>query len=376
MYFKDVIGQEPLKEKLAKTVRENRISHAWLFFGSEGSGTLPISIAFARYVLCTSRGEIDSCGVCPSCIKVNKYVHPDLHFSFPVNKTRLMDKDSTVSDDFVAEWRNFLLDQPYGRLNQWYDAIDLENKQGIINTEESKRLSAKLNLKSFESEYKVVIIWQPEKMNDQAGNKLLKLMEEPPPMTLFILAGENPDQLLPTIVSRCIQVKVPRIADADMVRVLKNKHGVSEDKAAELVHLASGNYLRILELLAGGEDPGYNSNRFRDLMRLCFMKKIPEMVRISDEFSGLTREKQKSFLEYCLSAVRESLALHFNTPDIVCIPADEQKFFSNFAPYITGENVLCVQDELTRAITDIERNGNGRIIFLDLILKLSALIKK
>jgi len=205
-------------------------------------------------MLCTGQGDKDACGICPGCKKTDKYIHPDLHFVYPVNKTRSVDKDEVVGDDFAAEWRKFLLDQPYGRLTDWYDFIGLENKQGAISTAESRRLTAKLNLKSFESDYKVVVIWQPDKMHDQAASRLLKLLEEPPPMTLYILAGENPDGLLSTIKSRCVQVKVPRIADEELAEILMQKHGLTGEKAALTIRLASGNYLKALELMEPDED--------------------------------------------------------------------------------------------------------------------------
>jgi DNA polymerase-3 subunit delta' len=376
MFFRDIIGQEALKTRLIQTVRENRVSHAWLFFGPEGAGVLPMALAFAGYILCTGRNENDACGSCVSCNKVGKFIHPDLHFVFPVNKTRSLEKDSVTSDDFIAEWRAFLLKNPYGRLTQWYDFIDLENKQGVINTEESKRLAGKLNLKSFESDYKVVIIWQPEKMNDQASNKLLKLLEEPPPLTIFLLVSEIPDQLLATVRSRCIPVKIPRISDGDLSEAIVNKHSIQKDKAADIVRLASGNYLKALELITETEDIKYNFMKFRDLMRSCFKTNIPELVKQAEELSVLNREKQKSFLEYGLRTLRESLALHFNTPGIVFITDEEQQFTPNFAPFINGNNVVPFTDELNNAIRDIERNANGRIVFLDLALKLAALIKK
>jgi len=377
MLFKDIVGQESLKNRLIQTVRENRVSHAWLFFGPEGSGVLPLSLALAQYILCTNRGENDACGVCHSCNMVNKYIHPDLHFSFPVNKRKDAEKEKNmVSDDFIDDWRVFLLNQPYGRLTQWYDAIDLENKQGIINTEESKRLAGKLNLKPFESDFKVVIIWQPEKMNDQAANKLLKLLEEPPPNTIFILAGENPDQLLTTIRSRCAQVKIPRISDSALSAVLTGKHHVSPDKAADLVRLVSGNYLRAIEILSEEDEAGNNFIQFRDMMRLCFGKNIPALIRFSEEMAGLTRERQKAFLEYGLRSIRENLALHFNTPEILYITSEEREFTTNFSPFITGDNVEQIIHELSSSITDIERNGNGRMIFLDMVLKLSGMIKR
>jgi len=377
MLFKEIVGQESLKNRLVQTVRENRVSHAWLFFGPEGSGVLPLALALARYILCTNRGEFDACGVCHSCNKVNKYIHPDLHFTFPVNKTREVDKDGpVVSDDFIADWRSFLLNQPYGRVTQWYDAIGLENKQGIINTDESKRLAGKLNLKPFESDYKVAIIWQPEKMNDQAANKLLKLLEEPPPNTIFILAGENPDQLLTTIRSRCAQVKIPRISDSSLYHELAEKHHVNQQKSTDIVRLVSGNYLRAMELMSEEEEAGSNFTRFRYMMQLCYGKKIPELVKFAEEMAGLTRERQKAFLEYGLRSIRENLALHFNSPGIQYITSEEQEFVSRFARFITGENVESIIHELSSAISDIERNGNGRMIFLDMVLKLAGLIKR
>lgn len=376
MYFRDIIGQEALKKRLLQTVNENRVSHAWLFFGPEGAGALPVALAFSRYILCTQRNADDGCGTCPSCNKVNKYIHPDQHFVYPVNKTRNMDRDVATSEDFVAEWRNFLLSNPYGRLTQWYDFIDLENKQGMISTEESRKLSAKLFLKSFESDYKVVIIWQPEKMNDQASNKLLKLIEEPPAMTIFMLVTENPELLLATVRSRCIPVKIPRISDQEMAASLKTRHHVSEEKIADLVRLSDGSYLKAQELIADSEELGYNFIKFRDLMRGCFKASIPEMMKITEELAALTREKQKSFLEYGLRIVRESVVLHFDTPDIVFITAEENEFTPSFAPFVNGKNVIPFSNELNKAIADIERNGNGRIVLLDLALKISGMLRK
>jgi DNA polymerase III subunit delta' len=376
MFFRDIIGQEALKSRLINTVKENRVSHAWLFFGAEGTGTLPIALAFAGYILCTGRNDTDACGTCISCNKVGKYIHPDLHFVYPVNKTKSVDKESITSDDFLTDWRKFLLENPYGRLTQWYDFIDLENKQGVINTDESKRLAGKLFLKSFESDYKVVIIWHPEKMNDQASNKLLKLLEEPPAMTIFMLVSENPEQLLATVRSRCIPVKVQGIKDQDLSEALIHKHDVSKEKAADIVRLASGNYLRATELIAKSEDIQFNFLKFRDLMRSCFKGSIPELAKHADELATLNREKQKLFLEYCLRLIRESLILHYNDLGLVFLAHDEETFTPNFAPFIHGNNVVAFSEELNRAIQDIERNGNGRIIFLDLVLRMSTLIRQ
>jgi DNA polymerase-3 subunit delta' len=376
MFFRDIVGQEGLKNRIIQTVKETRVSHAWLFFGSEGTGALPLALAYAGYILCTNHDEKDSCGSCASCIKSGKYIHPDLHFVFPVNKTRSLDKDSVTSDDFIAEWRKFILGNPYGSLSQWYDFIDLENKQGSISTEESKRLAGKLFLKSFESDYKVVIIWQPEKMNDQAGNKLLKLLEEPPALTIFLLVSENPDQLLGTIRSRCIPVKVPRISNAELSEYLVTNRHIGDEMAEEITRLAEGNYPKAMELVEETEDISANFSRFRDLMRSCFKASINELVKMAEELSALTREKQKSFLEYGLRTIRESVALHFDNSEIVFLTGGEKDFMPNFAPFINGNNVIPFTNELNKAIFDIERNANGRIVFLDLALKLSALIRR
>lgn len=376
MFFRDVVGHEGLKNRLIKTVRENRVSHAWLFFGPEGSGALPLALAFAGYILCTSRGEKDACGSCASCNKTNKYIHPDLHFVFPVNRSRSVDKDGVTSDDFIADWRTFLAANAYGRLTQWYSHIDLENRQGVINTEESKRLAAKMSLKAFESDYKVVIIWQPEKMNDQASNKLLKLLEEPPPLTVFMLVSENPDALLTTIRSRCLSVKVPRISEGDLKDALMQRKSLSGDEAVEIARLADGSFLRAIEIAEETADEGYNFARFRDLMRSCFKSCIPELVKHAEELATLNREKQKSFLEYGLRVIRESLALHFSQRDIVFVAGKEKEFIPNFAPFVTGNNVIAFTGELNKAIADIERNASGRIVFLDLALKLAALFRR
>lgn len=374
MYFKDIIGHSTLKKRLIQTVKENRVGHAWLFFGPEGSGSLPMALAFAGYILCTNRLDGDACNSCISCNKTHKYIHPDQHFVFPVNKSKGKDKDNVTCDDYSAEWRNFMLNNPYGRLTQWYDFIELENKQGNISAEESRILSNKLFLKSFESDYKIAIIWQPEKMNDQASNKILKLLEEPPSLTIFILVSENPELLLPTIRSRCIPVKVPRISDEDMNAYVSSKNQLSSEQCLEITRLSEGNFLKMQEVIAE-EGNNYNFIKFRDLMRSCFKANVSEIIKHSEELASLTREKQKSFLEYCLRTIRESLAFHFNQNDLVFIAGEEKSFVPNFAPFITGKNVTTLTNEINRAISDIERNANGRIVMLDLALKIASLIR-
>ncbi|HEX2394244.1 MAG TPA: DNA polymerase III subunit delta' [Bacteroidales bacterium] len=376
MYFRDVVGQDILKSRFVNTVEENRLSHAWLLFGPEGAGALPLALSFASYILCNDRKGGDSCGLCPACKKSHKLIHPDLHLVFPVNRTKSVDLDGPASDDFLSEWRIFILNKPYGRITQWYDHIDLDNRQGLINIEESKRLSYKLSLKSFESDYKVVVIWHPEKMNDQAGNKLLKLLEEPPEKTIFILVSENPDVLLSTIRSRCIPVKVPRIADSDIKQKLIEEHHLPVNDASEITALSQGNYLKALEMITEADEYNYNFVKFRDLMRSCLTTSILQLIAHAEELSGLNREKQKSFLEYGLKTIRESVALHYEDAGIAFVTRGEMEFTPKFAPYINGNNVLRITEELNKAIRDIERNVNSRMVFLDLGLKLSGMIKR
>ena len=376
MRFHEVIGQESLKKKLAAVVEAGRIGHAWLFFGPEGSGKLALALAFARYVSCLERIGQDSCGVCSSCKKYARFIHPDLHFSFPVNKTKTVSRDHFTCEDFLAAWRGFLGTTPYGGLMDWYDMIDLDNAQGIINTDESRRIASLMAYKSYESDYKISIIWQADRMNAQAANKLLKLIEEPPPLTLFILVTENPDQILPTVRSRCIQVKIPRIRDDELMESLMRQHSLDERAAASVARMAAGNYRKAQMLMQDPDEQKTRFMKFRDLMRACYMNSIPEMAKNAEELASQNRERQKSFLEYGLSMIRENLALHYQQHEIVYLPEEELEFAMKFAPFVTGDNVLLLQEELTKACTDIERNANGRIVFLDLALKIADLLKK
>lgn len=375
MLFRDIIGQKRIKQRLRDTVNNKQLGHAWLFFGPEGSGTLQLANAFAGYILCLERNNSDSCGTCSSCLKNIKFIHPDVHFSFPVNKTKTVAKDNLVCDDFLESWRSFLTDEPYGGLAQWYEMIGLENKQGIISTEESKRITYKLNLKPYESDYKISVIWHAEKMNAQSANKLLKLIEEPHPNTIFILVSDDPDLILPTVRSRCINIKVPRIEDHIIQDALVAQHGKNEHEAAKIARISDGSYLKALSLINDNNDSDFHFIKFRDMMRVCYQKNVPEIMKLADELASLNREKQKFFIEYGLGIIRECMVLHYNNPELIYIPEEQYEFASRFAPYITDENVMEFQEELTKASRDIERNANGRIVFLDLALTITGLLK-
>jgi DNA polymerase-3 subunit delta' len=273
MQFKEVVGHKKIKEKLIHTIKENRVSHAQLFLGAEGSGNLALAIAYAQYLSCDDKQSDDSCGVCPSCTKFKKLVHPDLHFVYPVSTSKTVKKDP-ISGDYIAQWREAIIENPYINQTKWYEIIDVENKQGIISKNESYDILKKLNLKTFESEYKIMIIWLPEKMNAFAANKLLKLIEEPPEKTLFLMVSENTEQILQTILSRIQLIKIAKIDNESMRIALTDKIGLSPEKAQDIAHLSNGNYFSALNLINSEEEESLNFDYFTQFMRLSFQQKL------------------------------------------------------------------------------------------------------
>lgn len=372
MYFKDIIGQETVKQRLRLEVREGRVPHAQLFAGPEGTGALPLAIAYARFLLCTRRGEEDACGTCPSCVKLNKLAHPDLHFVFPVVKRK--GGGDTVSDDYIREWRELAISTPYFGMNHWLDAMGAENQQAQIFVKESDELVRKLSLKSSEGGYKVVIIWLPEKMKVECANKLLKLLEEPPAQTVFLLVSEEPDRILPTILSRTQRINVPRLEDAEIAEALKVRFGLQDTDAAETARLAEGSYLQALEIIHLSEDTQLFFGLFVSLMRLAYQRKVKEMREWSDTVAAMGRERQKDFLTYCQRMVRESFVSNFHRKDMNYMNREEENFTIRFAPFINERNVMGITDELAEAQTHIEQNVNPRMVFFDFALKMIVLL--
>jgi DNA polymerase-3 subunit delta' len=375
MFFNEIIGQSALKKRLIKSVRDLRISHAQLFFGPEGAGALPLAVAYAQYISCTGDKEEDACGKCPSCVKYAKLVHPDLHFLFPVNNTASK-KEDPFCDDFLAEWRAFVLQNPYARLNDWYLHIELENKQGLIKEKESDAIAKKLSFKSFESDFKIAIIWMAEKMHEVASNKLLKLLEEPPEMTVFLLITENPEILLTTIRSRCFPVKVPLIAEEDMKDALQSRHQMDASQSASITRLAMGNYARATELILENEEDGFQLTTFREFMLAGFMNNIVSGMKTVEALSSLTREKQKAFLDYSLRMIRENAIKQINNTGLNYMNRKEEEFSVNFSKFIKGSNMAPLAEEFNKAAYDIERNGNSKIVLLDLMLKAGKLLRQ
>lgn len=373
MQFKDIVGQKEVKDRLIKSVQDNRIAHAQLFVGQEGVGKLALAIAYAQYISCTNRQPEDSCGTCPSCHKYQKLIHPDLHFVFPVNSDESAVKTAKGSDNFIVQWREELLDNPYLSESQWYATIGIENKLGIISTAESSEVIKKLSLKSFESDYKVMIIWMPERMTDQASNKLLKLIEEPPSKTIFLLVTENQNLLLTTILSRTQTVRIPPIAQQEMAKALEEQMGVDAQKALECSRIANGNYHRAITL-AHSRDTNPYFVYFQEIMRIAYGKQIPQMFNWVDKTVKLGRKGQQEMLRYSLRLIRESFMLNLGMDNIAYVTDHEINFCKNFSPFINGRNIQEVYAVYNDALEHISRNGNPQIVFTDMGIKLNFLI--
>ena len=374
MNFSQIPGQQNIISKLIQTVKCDRVSHAQFFAGTEGGANLALALAYAKYINCEDRQENDPCGRCKSCVKYEKMIHPDLHFVFPVIKTKLKDP---VSDDFIAEWREFAGKTPFFTINNWFDNIEVGNSQGMIYSSEAAEIIRKLNLKTFESDYKIMIIWLPEKMNDTAANKLLKMIEEPPAKTLFILVSNEPDKVIPTILSRCQMIKIPRFNDYDIETYLIEKFGATKEKASDISHVANGNIVEAVELCRNESSSLKNLEIFRKLMRFAWKRDVLSLINWAETIALTGREFQKEFLSYSLRILRENimLTLEQEKNNLVFLTSEETNFSKNFHPFITEKNIYFLTNEFSLAYAHIEANGNPKVIFLDLALKVTKVIR-
>ena len=376
MQFKDIIGQSAIKQRLIQSVRENHVSHAQLFLGPAGSGKLPLALAYAQYILCPNRTETDSCGVCPTCQKMQKLVHPDLHFVVPTATTKKV-KSNPESDLFMEEWREYVIqNQGYVDTSSWYSFLDVENKQGYMSVRDAASLLRKLNMKSYEGEYKIAIIWMAEKMRVDTANKLLKLLEEPPEKTVFLLIAEDSEELLATIKSRTALVKIPAIDINKVQEALVARLGCNPQQAHDAAMISEGNWLNACHFVLDSEDRRYFFTTFQQWMRLCFKAAYPELIDFSANVKTLGREKQKELLDYGLRIIRNSLLFNNNLAEIVMLPDDEKKFNSNFSPFVNPTNLVQIAELFEEAIRQIERNGNAQIIFTDVGFKMVGLLRK
>ena len=376
MRFADIIGQESLKRHLAEGVDKGRISHAQLFSGAAGVGTLPLAIAYAQYLNCTNRHNGDSCGECPSCRQIADLAHPDLHFVFPVNKQGKKSGEVVLSGEFMPLWREVVAESGgYFTPQQWYDRLDLgKTLKGLITARDADEIIRRLQFKSFESEYKVMIIWQPEAMNEDAANKILKILEEPWEKTVFLLVSERPDLLLPTIISRVQEVAVPRLAIEDLMPMGQG----DEQQRRNMARLAAGNIIE-MRALAGGEDDAVKVESFElfcRLMRLSYNDKHLELMDWADEVAQLTREQQRALLRHTARLLRESYMLHAGLGGISYLWGAEADFCNKFAPFIGNQNVEFILDQIELAMRQVSQNGNARIIFTHFALAVSKTINR
>ena len=376
MQFKNVIGQEAVKQKLIQSVRENHVSHAQLFLGPAGCGKLPLALAYAQYILCPNRTETDSCGVCPTCQKMQKLVHPDLHFVVPTATTKKI-KSNPESDLFMEEWREYVIqNQGYVDTSSWYSFLEVENKQGYMSVRDAASLLRKLNMKSYEGEYKIAIIWMAEKMRVDTANKLLKLLEEPPEKTVFILIAEDGEELLATIKSRTALVKIPAIDINEVEKALTERLGCDARQAHNAAVISEGNWLNACHFVKESEERKFFFTTFQQWMRLCFKAAYSELIDFSANIKTLGREKQKELLDYGLRIIRNALLFNNNLTEIVMLPDDERKFNANFAPFVNPANLAEIAELFEEAIRHIERNGNAQIIFTDVSFKMIGLLKR
>jgi DNA polymerase-3 subunit delta' len=367
MQFKDIVGQQAVKQRLLNTVHENRVSHAQLFLGPEGSGSLALAVAYAQYLSCEDRQADDSCGVCSSCRKYEKLVHPDLHFSYPFFAS---DKNDTALS-FIEQWREALLTHPYLSLDIWRGYLEAENKQANINIAECHQIIKKLSLKPFESVYKILILWLPEYL-DKVGNTLLKIIEEPQPNTVFLLVAQNQDQILNTILSRTQLVKITCLPYNDVRNYLINKRGVPAHTAEEAAYLSNGNLTEALGMLQQ-EANSFHAD-FLEWLRKCYGNKGLDVMRFVERIAKAGREPQKNFIRYGISYIRECCLLLGGAGDLVHLPAAEKETAQKMAGVMNMEMAEAISEVLEKAHYAVERNANPKILFLDVSLQIIKIL--
>ncbi|GAB3739872.1 DNA polymerase III subunit delta [Hymenobacter agri] len=375
MQFHDIPNQAAVKQVLRQSVARQHVAHAQLFRGQEGGAALALALAYAQFLNCEERAPDaeDSCGHCPACTKMAKLAHPDLNFIMPVTTTKTVSKDA-VSSKFMAEWRAFVLDNPYQGLNDWMQHIGAENKQGNISKDEAVQILKLVSLKAFEARFKIVIIWLPELMHPAAANAVLKLLEEPPPATIFLLVSHAPEQLLPTIISRVQPVVVRPFSEDDITEFLHAAYHVPEAKARQVAQLAEGSLGAAIASRDANADHDY-FEFFAKWMRQCYSQKAADIIKQSEEFQKLGRENQKELLSYSLGLLRKVLLFGIDPKFVPHLASGEQQFVAGFAKFVTPRNADLLTKELTDAHYHIERNANAKMVFVDSSLRMGGFLK-
>lgn len=374
MQFADIIGQEAVKKRLINTVQENRVSHAQLFLGPGGSGKLALAIAYAQYINCNSRSEQDSCGVCPSCQQFAKLAHPDLHFSYPIIIKKSEKKET--SKDYITEWREYLPEKHfYPELVEWYARMDSDKKQGVIGAEECNQIIKTLSYKSYEGKYKVMIIWMAERLYHAAAPKILKILEEPPEKTLFILIAEKQEEIISTILSRTQIIKIPPLDNPSLINILSAKFGYSREQIEKIASSIDGNINTAIKSLEESLSGDFSSAEFRDWMLMCFQKKFKKLIDFVGKTSRTSRAKQKQLLAYGLSLSRNCLLSVYGRHDLLSIIDEEEAaFVSRISKFLNEKNALEYAKLFEDAIDHIDRNANAAIVFMDVSVKAGQLL--
>jgi DNA polymerase III subunit delta' len=373
MIFQQIFGHSDLKQQLSRLIDEGKISHAQLFFASEGGVGLPMALAYVQYLYCSNKQNNDSCGECASCLKLEKLAHPDVHFTFPHILSTAEGK-KTLADEVFPEWKELVLKHDgIISYNSWRKELDAENKQAAIGVHDSDSILSKLSLKAYEGGYKTLVLWLPEHMNDDAANKLLKLIEEPPTLTLFVLVSCAPEQIISTILSRTQRVHIPDYSAQEMTQLLAEKTEITHEAAAAIANISDGNIEYALNLALGNEENRY-FEIYKNWMRLCYRKDISGLIDWVDEVATLGREQQKGFVKYALHIVRNALMYNYMGDKLLQLTDEEQEFNENFAPYIHHNNIEGIFKELNEAHYNLSRNANPKPLFLDLSIKFNYLI--
>lgn len=380
MRFNQIPGLIDLKSALLQSVKRSHVSHSQLFYGPEGGAQLAMAFAYATYVNCENKSETDSCGVCASCHKMDRLVHPDFHQIFPTTKASKIksssddDKKNTSADGFLPLWRTFLQEKPYNSLADWHEHIGAEkNQQAIIPADEARKIIQKVALKAYEAEYKILVIWLPELMNNSAANAILKILEEPPAKTLFLLVCNNPNKLLPTILSRTIMVNIPLFDDDSVFEYLVSKNLIDSTRAKQVAYLAEGNIGKAIEILEQSEEDMHEN--FAGWMRLCFKPDIAGLIKLADQFAVMTKTTQKQLLEYGLSMFRDIFLWINGSEKLVRLEGAELQFVERFGKAVNPDAIEFITTEISETFYHIERNASAKILFLDLSLRIAKVIK-
>ncbi|MFC4722855.1 ATP-binding protein [Geojedonia litorea] len=382
MLFSKILGQEHIKSHLLQSVNHGRVPHAQLFVGPEGSGTLPMAIAYAKCLLTAKTEAQNDIQTVKKNTEIDTFSHPDLHFVFPVNSNDEIKVKHPTSKYFLDYWRKFLDEQPYGNLFDWYKILGIDNKQGNISVHEAADIYSALSLKAYQGGYKVMIIWMAEKMNSECANKLLKLVEEPPNKTVFILVAEDEEQIINTIRSRCQLLHFPSLSEDVIKEGLMNNFQLGETEAAKIAHQANGNYNKACDLVYQDSEDIQFEEWFVFWIRSAFKAKgnksaIHDLITWSETVAKTGRETQKQFLQFCLNFFRQAMLLNYSATDLVYLEPKSNGFkLENFAPFIHNGNIIEISNELSEAIYHIERNGNSKLILTDLSIKLTRLLHK